>query len=105
MSREEFRKHCEEGSDLVILDDLVLNVSNFARYHPGGFFSIHHNRSRDISKFFYGGYQMNGSALSATKPYTHSNYSVLTANKMVIAKYEYKAPEVTCVVKDRYQVT
>ena len=56
MSREEFRKHCEEGEDLVILDDLVLNVSNFARYHPGGFFSINQNRSRDVSKFYYGGY-------------------------------------------------
>ena len=48
---------------------------------------------------------MNGSALAFTKPYTHSNYSVLTANKMVVAKYEYRAPEVTCVIKDRYQVT
>jgi Cytochrome b5-like Heme/Steroid binding domain len=102
MTREEFRKNCEEGQELVILDDLVLNVGNFSRYHPGGYFAIHQNRSRDVSKFFYGGYQMNGSSLAATRPYTHSNYSILTANKMVVARYENRAPEVVCLVKDRY---
>ena len=45
---------------------------------------------------------MNGSSLAATRPYTHSNYSVLTANKMVVARYENRAPEVVCLVKDRY---
>lgn len=48
---------------------------------------------------------MNGSQLAATKPYRHSNYSVVTANKLAVARYEYKSPEVTCLVKDRYQVT
>lgn len=33
---------------------------------------------------------MNGSALASTRPYTHSNYSVLTANRLVVARYEYK---------------
>ena len=102
MSREEFRRNCEEGKELVILDDLVLNVGQFAKFHPGGYYAIHQNRSRDVSKFFWGGYQMNGSQLAATKPYRHSNYSVVTANKMAFARYEYKAPEVTCLIKDRY---
>ena len=56
MTRDDFRKNCEAGQELVILDDLVLDVGDFARYHPGGYFSIHQNRSRDVSKFFYGGY-------------------------------------------------
>ena len=88
MTAEEFRRRCEEGEELVILDDLVLKVDDFSKYHPGGYFAIHQNRARDVSKFFYGGYQMNGSSLAKTKPYTHSKWSILTANKLSIATYE-----------------
>lgn len=42
-TREDFRKKCEEGQNLVILDDLVLKVDDFERYHPGGYFTIHQN--------------------------------------------------------------
>ena len=105
LTKEEFRRKSEEGEDLVILDDLVLKVNDFKYYHPGGFFTIHQNRSRDVSKFFYGGYQMNGSALASTRPYTHSNWAVMTANKLVVGKYEQNAHLLECLVKDRYQVT
>ena len=68
-------------------------MSTFKNYHPGGYFPIYQSRSRDVSKFYHGGYQMNGSALATTKPHTHSNFSVLSANRMVIGKYEYNAPQ------------
>ena len=44
---------------------------------------------------------MNGSALASTRPYTHSEYSKLTANRLVVARYEQKATESVCVVKER----
>jgi Cytochrome b5-like Heme/Steroid binding domain len=40
----------------VLLDDLILDVSQFKFEHPGGSFLLHSNIGRDISKFFYGGY-------------------------------------------------
>lgn len=45
-----------EGKDWVILDDLVLDVSEYASRHPGGAFFLKHSRGKDISKYFYGGY-------------------------------------------------
>ena len=87
MSQKEFEKRCNSGEQLVILDDYVLKVDSFMNYHPGGKFSIQQNVGRDVSKFFYGGYQMDGTDSSSTKPHTHSNYSLLTANKLIIAKY------------------
>ena len=46
------------GQELVVLDDLVLDISKYKFYHPGGLFVLEHNIGRDISKFFYGGYQL-----------------------------------------------
>ena len=57
MSVEEFRKE-SELKKLVILDDLVLDVSEFVNAHPGGRFLLERNSGRDISKFFYGGYSL-----------------------------------------------
>ena len=45
-----------EGQQLVILDEYVLNVTDFINKHPGGRFAVKHNIGRDVSKFFYGGY-------------------------------------------------
>lgn len=58
MSMDEFLSKVKNGEQLVILDDMVLDVSKFQYNHPGGLFSIHHNVGRDISKFFYGGYSL-----------------------------------------------
>jgi cytochrome b involved in lipid metabolism len=40
------------------LDDLILDISKYQFYHPGGAFLLKYNIGRDISKFFYGGYQL-----------------------------------------------
>jgi cytochrome b involved in lipid metabolism len=71
ITSDELEYRVEKGEKLVILDDMVLDVSNWMIHHPGGRFVIEHNIGRDISKFFYGGYSLeNGTLL---KPYTHSN--------------------------------
>jgi hypothetical protein len=40
MNAEEFERRLHNGEQLMILDDLVLDVSEFALYHPGGKFVI-----------------------------------------------------------------
>jgi cytochrome b involved in lipid metabolism len=41
MTRDEFERLIrEDGQKLVLLDDLVLDVSDFMKKHPGGRFAI-----------------------------------------------------------------
>jgi len=60
LTLEEFTNLVEKGRQLVILDDLVLDVAPFLHCHPGGLWNIKHNIGKDISKFFYGGYSIDG---------------------------------------------
>lgn len=60
MTLEEFNALVEKGRQLVILDNLVLDVAPFLKCHPGGTWNIQHNIGKDISKFFYGGYSIDG---------------------------------------------
>jgi cytochrome b involved in lipid metabolism len=56
-----------KGEKLVILDDLIIDVSKYIPTHPGGEEVLITNIGRDISKFFYGGYSGKG-----TYAYAHS---------------------------------
>ena len=47
-----------QGHSLVLFDNLVLDLKGYERNHPGGKFNLVHNYGRDISKFFFGGYQL-----------------------------------------------
>ena len=58
----EFRRQISQGKDLVLLDDMVLDVTKFIFHHPGGKFLLKHNVGSDISKFFYGAYALEGHA-------------------------------------------
>jgi len=58
ISSQEFQSRVKKGEKLVLLDDMVLDVTRFMFNHPGGKFVIEHNVGRDISKFFYGGYTL-----------------------------------------------
>ena len=69
---------------MVLLDDLVLDISKFKFEHPGGTFLIEHHIGYDISKFFYGGYTLEiGSGM---KPYTHSNVARKIVNSIAIGR-------------------
>ena len=60
------------------------------QHHPGGRFALRHNIGRDISKFFYGGYSLEGN-LERTKPpsgHVHSNLARMIVQDLVVAKYE-----------------
>lgn len=69
MNVEEFQRRVSKGAKFVILDDLILEVGDYAIEHPGGERLIWDNTGRDISKFFYGGYSMGPKGYS----YTHSH--------------------------------
>ena len=60
MTRQQFEKAVANGDKLVILDDMVLDINKFIPQHPGGKFVLEHTIGRDISKFFYGGYNLEG---------------------------------------------
>lgn len=73
----------------MILDDLILDVSEFYRVHPGGKFVIEHCVGTDIAKFFYGGYSLEDNMLP--KPaagFRHSNYARMIANDLAIARLD-----------------
>lgn len=75
---------------MVLLDDLVLNVTKFMDEHPGGKFSIQHNIGRDISKFFYGGYALENQ--KSVPAHTHSNDARKIVNSLIIGRLESSAP-------------
>jgi stearoyl-CoA desaturase (delta-9 desaturase) len=71
ITQESFEARIQSGEKLVILNDLVLDVTGFGHSHPGGSHVIEQNIGRDISKFFYGGYILSNGKYDT--PHTHSN--------------------------------
>lgn len=88
MSRAEFDRGIKSGNKYMILDDLVLDVSEFINQHPGGKFVIRHNVGTDISKFFFGGYCLEDNDKAGIQGHRHSNQARLIVNDLAIAKFE-----------------
>jgi len=77
-----------EGEPLCILDNLVLNLSSYAHQHPGGAFLLQYTVGRDISKFFYGAYALDGNnndPKQGNHRNTHSNVARKIANRNIVA--------------------
>jgi cytochrome b involved in lipid metabolism len=89
VTREEFDQRIDEGEELVVLDDMILDVSEFKSEHPGGRFLIEHNVGRDVSKYFYGGYTLEqGTGLI---PHRHTNTARTIVNGLVVGRLIEKA--------------
>lgn len=89
MTVEEFEKALHEGKKYVILDDLILDVSEFYKVHPGGKFVIEHTVGTDIAKFFYGGYSLEDNMKTTpASPFRHSNYARMIANDLAVARLD-----------------
>ena len=58
ITEADFHKRVEGGEKLIVLDDVVLDVSAYMKHHPGGQFVLEHLVGKDVSKFFYGGYSL-----------------------------------------------
>jgi stearoyl-CoA desaturase (delta-9 desaturase) len=80
MSREEFAQELKRGRKLVLLDDLVLDITEFVSEHPGGKFVMNHNVGRDISKFFFGGYCLEDNDKPNNRGHNHSVYARMIVN-------------------------
>ncbi len=86
---EEFERRLHHGEKLVILDDLVLDVSEFYKVHPGGKFVIEHTVGTDIAKFFYGGYSLEDNMMATPAfGFRHSNYARMIANDIAIGRFD-----------------
>ena len=106
IDEEEFRKQISEGKDLVLLDNMVLDVSKFIFHHPGGKFLLKHNVGRDISKFFYGAYALEGHANGQPqKGHLHSSYARKIVNTLILAKFDSKIVPTTTYCKLRTDLT
>ena len=101
ISPEEVRKEVLfRNKNWLILDNLVLDISSslpgsqYINFHPGGRFVLAKNLGRDISKYFYGGYQLvqrNPKDRNSVQIYNHSHAAIQICNRMVIANLEGQA--------------
>lgn len=67
----------------------MLDVANYISWHPGGKFLLTHNIGRDISKFFHGGYSLEGNLGPVPAAgYAHSNVARQVVNKLIIAQFQ-----------------
>lgn len=63
-------------------------MSKWAHQHPGGAFLIEYTAGRDISKFFYGGYALDGNTNDPKLPnnrHAHTNVARKIALRHVVA--------------------
>mmetsp|Transcript_72594 Transcript_72594/g.100653 ORF Transcript_72594/g.100653 Transcript_72594/m.100653 type:complete len:85 (+) Transcript_72594:1222-1476(+) len=79
---------------------MVVDVGSFISHHPGGRFVLEHNLGTDISKFFYGGYVLEGNINVRNPPhgYLHSNYAREVVNKLAIAQLVCEPETMVCTL-------
>jgi hypothetical protein len=100
MSRDEFESAIANGIPLMILDNLVLNIAEYINNHPGGRFLMRHNIGTDISKYFYGGYCLEGNQGPIPAfGHPHSTVARMIINDLIVANYEDDIPPNTLVCK------
>ena len=88
ISEADFEQRIKNGERLMVLDNMVLDVSSFAYSHPGGQFLIDYNIGRDIGKFFYGSYILDGNNNDPScdsHRNCHSNIARKIVNKLAVA--------------------
>ena len=116
MTIDDFNSKLIEGKvSLMILDDLVLDVTRYLDDHPGGRFLIEYCIGRDISKFYYGGYALDNNDIKGkSKRHAHSNISHLQVQSLIIARLipnpndlskSAQATKFEAVIKERQEVT
>lgn len=104
MSRSDFDNKVATGSKYVVIDNLVLDLQEFVGVHPGGKFVIEHNVGTDISKFFFGGYSLEGNIGQITPGHNHSVYARMIINDLAIAIFEQDLTpmhETLCLVSEK----
>lgn len=92
LSEAAFKAKVEHGEKLVILDNVILNLAAYEHQHPGGAFLLQQTVGRDISKYFYGGYALDGNMNlepgQATLNHAHTNIARKVAYKHIVGVIE-----------------
>ena len=70
----------------MIFDNLVLDLKGYHRNHPGGKFNLIHNLGRDISKFFFGGYNLVN--VQGKRPHHHSQAALDIVKTMIVGEID-----------------
>ena len=78
----------KEGKKLVVFDNLVLNLNGYEKIHPGGKFNLVHNYGRDVSKFFFGGYNLVNNPKAKKQPHHHSQPALDIVKSLVVGVLE-----------------
>lgn len=86
----------------AILDDMIVDLQPLLMHHPGGTFLLNIHVGRDISKFFYGGYQLETKNLFG--PHKHSNMAYKIVQDITVGRLIQEAPLVESEIKNSYQV-
>jgi len=89
MTIKEFEEAVKSGKKYVVLDEYVLDLESFLPYHPGGKFVLQHNIGQDVSKFFHGGYSLEGNmGPRPASGHKHTNQARKIVNKLIIARLD-----------------
>mmetsp|Transcript_33937 Transcript_33937/g.25007 ORF Transcript_33937/g.25007 Transcript_33937/m.25007 type:complete len:160 (+) Transcript_33937:1146-1625(+) len=81
---------------------MVLNVQNYADFHPAGRFLLEANAGRDISKFFHGGYSMENTGKVLV--HSHSPIAKRIVNGLIVGKLEQPAAKFQGTVVEKTDV-
>ncbi|CAI2386298.1 unnamed protein product [Moneuplotes crassus] len=81
-THSEVTRMVNNGKQLVLFNDYVLNISPFIEEHPGSTYVLIENLGKDIGKYFYGAYSMS----PGVDPHTHSRYAADLMEEFVMGK-------------------
>ena len=82
---------------------MILDIGRYQYLHPGGMFLLSYNVGRDISKFYYGGYQLQNKSFVKT----HHNHTALAhqvVKTLVVGILNDKAEEFQALVDNKKTV-
>jgi cytochrome b involved in lipid metabolism len=102
MTSEQFEREVASGKQYALLEDVIVDLAPYFKDHPGGAFVLRHNVGRNISKFFYGSYSLEGNTVpnGPDRRWVHSNYARKIVNKLIVAQLDesMKPVGVECVL-------
>lgn len=85
MTHEEAFVEIYRGKEYVFVDDLVLDVTNFKKSHPGGQYMIYDTIGEDLGKYMCGCSSYGGNF----QPYTHSETAFSLTKYLSIGRIPY----------------
>lgn len=95
-SSDDLDTQLKQGKQYVLLDNLILDVTHFITHHPGGSQSLKRTIGKDISKYFFGGYSLEGNLTNRPLLHSHSNYAIKIVNDLVVAVLDRNAQHSIC---------